>query len=549
MELRKSISIQKSGHIEQIKTVFYETFPQEDYKELFESVKESGIILNENFNDSIWSVFYELNQRIYHLKFDFEVYTPLHNGVKSYILLLLFQGYAANYCNNVFVRIRNAILNSRGFSSTESLQKYIVTLNEVDKYRLYARVTDFFRFYDHPNKNSIIKICKSPRKVNENRDLPDFNDVLIFDDIIKDYFSLESKINIKYLPIQIWWELTNIIPLRPIEFYNLKFDCVTNTKGRYILSLPREKDPDKKRRRAGIDVLREVDIDKKTYDMIINFQNISIDLNIKSSFLCSYDFHYYFFTKKYVSDALRHEVKSSLLESHHFQYLLDDFYQEVVSEKYMFGEIERITIGDTRHFAIINLYLQGYNILSIARLAGQNDLQTPSNYFNHATFYAQSKVSALAKKELESKISEKMSESYIGEKRQMIDKGRIYPQNSLDLLRKVEFGYCEDISNDFPINCEEDCRVCEKFIFKPSINDYEKGVQWLEKYYEKNQEELNDIISYMAYLHEKIIIDVKNSLVQKSANDDLIQKSRRLTSLMNQQVKVRSLIMEMESDE
>lgn len=81
-----------------------------------------------------------------------------------------------------------------------------------------------------------------------------------------------------------------------------------------------------------------------------------------------------------------------------FDYLKKKFYEEVVENIYGQYNIERIRSGDTRHFAIINMCLQGFNMLSIARMAGQEDLKSQHSYFSHAEHFSQSYVYRLAQK-------------------------------------------------------------------------------------------------------------------------------------------------------
>ena len=58
-----------------------------------------------------------------------------------------------------------------------------------------------------------------------------------------------------------------------------------------------------------------------------------------------------------------------------FNDLKDRFYKIIVEEKYGRCNLERVKAGDTRHFAIINMCLQGFSMHNIATLAGHSELK------------------------------------------------------------------------------------------------------------------------------------------------------------------------------
>ena len=82
--------------------------------------------------------------------------------------------------------------------------------------------------------------------------------------------------------------------------------------------------------------------------------------------------------------------------------------------------LDKISPGDTRHFAIINMFLQGFNVLSIARLAGQTTIQHASNYYSHAKLFAQSYVYRLTQTIVEKQAQNKMSGGFLGTKRKIL---------------------------------------------------------------------------------------------------------------------------------
>src|SRR5699024_9236059 len=116
-----------------------------------------------------------------------------------------------------------------------------------------------------------------------------------------------------------------------------------------------------------------------------------------------------------------------------FDLLKKDFYEKVVDGIYGISDLERIKSGDTRHFAIINMALQGFNMLSIARMAGHDEIRSQHSYYSHAEHFSQSYVYRMAQQRLEYNISSKMNNSMIGWKRYIFDKGKIHNIKDFDL--------------------------------------------------------------------------------------------------------------------
>ncbi|KOS04327.1 hypothetical protein AM598_01565, partial [Paenibacillus polymyxa] len=84
--------------------------------------------------------------------------------------------------------------------------------------------------------------------------------------------------------------------------------------------------------------------------------------------------------------------KQNRLIDKYLQRLIDDFYNEIIQDE----SVDRVTCGDTRHFAIMNMFLQGFNMLSIARMAGHDTLGVQQNYYSHIDHYIQSQVYLMA---------------------------------------------------------------------------------------------------------------------------------------------------------
>ena len=158
-----------------------------------------------------------------------------------------------------------------------------------------------------------------------------------------------------------------------------------------------------------------------------------------------------------------------------FYGLLNKFYIEIIEGKYNYktvsvhesrendeGEIylERIRPGDTRHFAICNLYLQGFNPLTIARLAGHETLNTQLGYARHLNTFADSQVEVLVNRIHMSKTLGNV----LGHENNntLYKKSLFFNKSENPNAIQVEDGFCLD--EDFPNNCIiGDCQFCDYY--------------------------------------------------------------------------------------
>lgn len=149
----------------------------------------------------------------------------------------------------------------------------------------------FLTFIQIENNEALLKICeKFPKVQYQNRDLPKLKDILKLDEIINDYFkTYEVESTFRYLPIMLWWLITNIIPQRPSEFLLLKKDCLftSNVDGtnKYFIIINRRKNDNRE---------EPLEIDEVTYNIIKNIINeITIRFNNDSPYLFTTDFYYH----------------------------------------------------------------------------------------------------------------------------------------------------------------------------------------------------------------------------------------------------------------
>lgn len=392
MELRIKIgSVGYSEILEKKLNVEFKSFSIEEYKQMFQQLVESRYLLS-NFDDIHWLVPDTILDYPIVLSFDMEVHNKLNLALKSYVVLRLISGISPGGIYTELLTLKRVIFETNAFKDIKALESLLVVQNNSyhnEAYKMASHVKDFLDFYNVENYTQIMGICNNIHNKGANsRELPKFQDVLIFDDIINDYFrKYPSDQTIKFLPIMMWWLLTNILPMRPSEFLLMQKDClkvIDSYSSPFRISAPRIKN----RSDSPGFVIRYdlIEIDRNTFNFLSQSIKKIESLGFKSDLLFPVELATNFKQLKFK------KRKNKRMNIADLKYLIKSFYKEVIEEIYGIYNIEKIKPGDTRHFAIINMCLQGFNMLSIARMAGHENISSQLNYFSHAEHFAQSYV-------------------------------------------------------------------------------------------------------------------------------------------------------------
>lgn len=547
MRIRQTISKVDGGkrRVDVVKTYLFSKSDLTFYIETFELLKLNNYIEAGTFQDVHWYLPCDQKLRNYRVSFDIEIYGELNIVLKGYVAIRRLAGLTPASCYIHILRLKTLIIYSEGLENVEKIESFFAK-STPEKAWEYARILkNFLEFYPHNKANQIEQICGNiPRAKHSNRDLPHFIDVLKFNEVIEEVFETEAQeVILPYYPILIWWRLTNIIPMRPVDFFELSYDCVElKGNGTYWINFKRSKNLSHSPN--TISRPEEIQIDKDMYFLIMQFKNILNELSIDTQYLIPYSFLNMF---NKVDHSQQRKIQSSRIGDTQFERLLQKFYKNILMPRY--GHIDKITAGDTRHFAIINLFLQGFNALTIARMAGHEKLESQSSYYSHAVHYAQSYVYHLAQGIFEKNISAKFSEGLFGSRREAIDRGRIYNTEEVKSFKNIDYGYCSDISDNFPSNCIEDCRSCDFYIFKPSINEYNEGIKWLEDYSQKLDLETKKTIKFMQHLSEEMLYDISTLSYQPSYQQKLSSNAANLFSLIDQRAIVEAKLLEVRANE
>ncbi len=534
MELIRDIDRRGISKVYVKEKVFFNEDDIKRYIDIFDELKNDGFIIASSYEAVRWRLPCKATNEYIPLTFDIDMFKEIKQALKIYSVILIAKGKSSSWVRNVVDILKKAVLKTNGFKQTLQLEKFLYS--EDRSYFAARTLLSFTDFYTIPNIREVRSICEGVQsEERRNRELPPFLDIFIFDEIVNDYFRKTSEEDqLRYKPIQLWWAITNIIPMRPSDFLKLKSDCVRMDNGRYWITLSRSKKV--KQSVRDTPPLQTIQINKEIFDLVSNFKLDLFRIGIESEYLLPQSF--YNIVRFNKTDRMRNVVEDRWVRDQ-FGFILKHFHTKIVQGLYQEDYTMEILPSHTRHLAIINLFLQGFNMLSIAKMAGHDELNTQSNYYSHAENFVESYVYNLVKSGLTDRIGSKMGDGFIGWRREAIDRGKRYSYaEAEELFRKVDYGFCKD-KDDFPNNCGEDCRPCYFYIFKPSINDYDKAIKWLEGYSKDIGTEIKDVVQTMISTSQALSGSYRPDL-----DESLKSKSRQLQQLMDHKALVEYKLLE-----
>ncbi|EJT6170774.1 site-specific integrase [Clostridium perfringens] len=380
------------------------------------------------------------------------------------------------------------------------------------------------------------------------RRLPEFEDILKFNDIVNDIIENKNIIDYKmYILTIMWWKICSILPLRPSEFLRTEFKCIYIKENEFYLKVKRTKAKTRyKRDIKNVSKVEDyylddvVNIDEGLFYLIKKYQDILVnEFNYKEK---KELFPVVVLKETRLKDRGHRKTNFNIITTSELQNNIENFYIEVIKKEYGLNpingyierdenSIEKLVPYNARHIAIINLILLGTDVLEVMYLAGHTKVNTAYNYFNHVKEFSRGYALGYAKK-LKSKFSiekDLMIKSGFSKGSQDFERvlGKI--QNKKANPKKVKGGYCfyNNIDNDKSLcfKYERNHFVCEYFtedekeFLKNEINKVEKSL-------DSDIKVLNDLIQDMKYVGKF------NELYQTTSYR--ISKSIKELSVLNQ---------------
>ncbi|PFO83582.1 hypothetical protein [Bacillus cereus] len=528
--------LENPNHTLQITVNKEVTFNEQDiylYKNRFKDLVNQELLVSKNFEDNLWVAVDEFGSKI---KFKFLNSTFL-NAIKVYILIIIDRGTHLKYTASLLQYINQSILLSDGFN-IEIIDDFIGTIthfSENKRTRISLEVIRFLKFINHKDQalfmDELKKFIKYERFLT-NRKLPPYKDILLFDDLVDKFINtatVEQKL--EYFPILLWWKLTTIIPLRPIEFCLLSYNCIEKRQNKFFITVPRKKQEFNSS--ADINIENTFEIPDTLYKFINFYRIHTAERKFETKHLFTYE-TYSTFSKNSRPDQFG--GKKGKLNYYVLQQLLHSFYRNIIQIKNSYPELTKIKLGDTRHLAICNMMLQGFNMLSIAKLAGHRRIRTQQSYWSHIDYFVQSYVYILAENIRTERLNTVNSPLNINS---TIRKSLLKQSKGKKKVRVVEHGYCND--EHFPFACSE-CAHCPSFIFHPI--DYDEGITWLKEQSTILNQRIENTIHFLKFFFTKRI-QTTEELTNDSFlldQEQLKGTTSQLKDLLNKKAYIKSLI-------
>lgn len=353
-------------------------------KEIFDEYKKHGVILGGDFNDMSWTLSDQAhNVGLTMLTFEGGrhkesmqwigcSYRRYLECIKAYIVFNLGEiGLSTlQELTRVFNRLATAT-SEEALENSEYLN-HIITLLQIipggNDRRDYV----------------IEELEEKSERVNwqhhkgKQRRLADFRSYLRFHEVLADFWQrADKRQKLFYFPLYFWWNLTAILPLRPMEFLLTPRNCLRIRDGDNILSVRRTKlkggNEKISYRIAGDYELKEYEIHEKLARELQWYINATEEMRMT-------------------------ELGTLFLQAPHFEYLgrkgyamnryytygtlntcLRYFYQEVIRRQPV--NIATIRLGDTRHLAMTNLIISGGSPVICRELAGHANIDISAHYY------------------------------------------------------------------------------------------------------------------------------------------------------------------------
>jgi hypothetical protein len=370
----------------------------DESKKQFVAMQKKGVIKNQSYADMVWLITDEIDtcsidftiDEIAYEKHCKEILNCSFKNFQTSMRVLITSFLGADI--KTLQKKSRAVRKLTGFlSSKENLDALashapelldLLTLLPGESYQRDNLLDDLEDIFEY-NKN-VTNVGKVQRELAQYQSYFRFNDILA-----KFWCSASDDEKLLYFPIYLWWNLTSILPLRPLEFTLTPRYCIND----YFLTVRRTK---QKGLRLSSQYSIEKDYEKKSY-------------KITSELIKEIKWYVDHTEQEYYSDIntlFSKETQFRLLEikqktESHYSYqnlreCLRSFYKNVISKQYGFeilrkgssaylmeNEIEAVTLGDTRHIAMISLIASGGNPVICKELAGHESIEMSAHYYSN----------------------------------------------------------------------------------------------------------------------------------------------------------------------
>lgn len=342
------------------------------------------------YNDRVWKFYDEVSDKTYKFEFDENIFREHIDYIKTYIYYRTQVEFAYTTVHNEFGILRRVAQNTFGFRLMDEELLFESDSGE----RRASALESYFSFIGFDVYDVEMMIQEHRRKSTKlGRRLAEMETLLTMDGIIDDYFHDAHGEDMRYyFPVILWWKIGGVIPTRTSEFCIIRYNCLRRNGWRYQIEMPTVKE--QQQRDVSYTWLT---IDRGLFEVIDTYRNLVRD---KRQYLLS--------EKEYKKRNPNRKHRKHI-NSDDFRTLLDQFYTEIVHERFGYtvvpkGEkknpedIEKIAPMDLRHMAMCTMCLQGIDPITIMKMARHKRVTQQSHYINNAMPYAMSRITIFAQR-------------------------------------------------------------------------------------------------------------------------------------------------------
>lgn len=512
------------------------------YLKIFKEYKLKNIILSKSFYDMTWELSDFIGNKR-HLNFDLGYLNEFSIALKCFILIQLSSNYTTGHVATVHSSIRRICILTKGFQKDEvgAYEEYLYTLSYASRFHPVYHCKQFLQYIELNDYHIFdIELGSYNGVYNKNRDLPNYELIIDFHYLITDFEKhADSNYKSKYYPIILWWKITGLIPMRPKELCFLEYNCNFIKDDEYFIKLPRSK----KKAKSNTELFVEdtVKVNQDIYIAIEDYKSTIPD-NLKGKYLFSHSNQSRFFGE----GGKNYKRKKDMYPPNSLNILLKNFYKEILNwQASDFIKIEEdkkvtrnyITLGDTRHFSICNLMLQGINPLIIAKMAGHVRISTQRNYWGHIENFVESSVYLLTQKNRINRLDKALNTSVINFE-DKINESKIFDINDFGNLQEVEHGYCKN--EEFPEGCSGECRFCDYYFFKPK--KWGDGIEWLQNHSHSLEQQLITEVRSLLGIFKNMKFNISLETYSVLDQEKALSKANIVNHIISQKAKVDSLL-------
>ena len=492
----------------------------EECKSFFQNYKLQHEVKSE-FEDDIWIIKNEAKGMFSHIQFNDMLLSYKVKLKKFCSIKLCKQNMSVGYVASTIRTITKVFLYTHGFQE-EYLEDFIINFKKIPP-SIMQCIRQFLIFVglgeSYAKYLATIKQSKG-----KSRDIPDFESIILFDKLINDFLVNHEELLDKYYYIVLWWKISTIIPIRPLEFLNMNRDCLRVVDGKKYIHIERKKNK-QENTKYETPIMKDFSISDDMYAFVQDYISYANAID---------DDQYLISRNIYAKILHKKQNKHRKVTSKEFVELLYRFEKEVVTgvyhieivptgEKTNENQMEKLRLGDTRHLAIINMMMQGVNPLDIMKIAGHHTLDMQVGYYSHVEKFMTSKTFILSKI---LKEDVKLNTPNIDFALKKIDKDMMgVSYYDLPIVANGN-GRCS--CTNFPYECERECLFCKYFLAEKNISkEYLDGLQEEKRLeIETKKETLKYILKNADYIEEKQLEQLSKEYAADLNQEVVIQAYR-----------------------